>query len=129
MKVTTIIKIAKAAVAAVTLGVAAVGAIRTAKNAKKLHETAVDAIQKAENDEIESDEQMQKINDNLFNRVGDIVFDAGAFLVATAATAIVGYLCVSAYSDRTWAEGIDAGTRYGCAIMDGFVHQLDTKEA
>lgn len=129
MKVTTVIKIAKAAVAAVTLGVAAVGAIRTAKNAKKLHETAVDAIQKAENNEIESDEQMQKINDNLFNRVGDIVFDAGAFLVATAATAIVGYLCVSAYSDRTWAEGIDAITRYGCAIRDGFVHQLDAKEA
>lgn len=129
MKVTTIIKIAKAAVAAISLGVAAVGAIRTAKNAKKLHETAVDAIQKAENNEIESDEQMQKINDNLFNRVGDIVFDAGAFLVATAATAIVGYLCVSAYSDRTWAEGIDAITRYGCATMDGFVHQLDAKEA
>jgi hypothetical protein len=129
MKVTTIIKIAKAAVAAISLGVAAVGAIRTAKNAKKLHETAVDAIQKAENNEIESDEQMQKINDNLFNRVGDIVFDAGAFLVATAATAIVGYLCVSAYSDRTWAEGIDAVTRYGCAIMDGFVHQLDAKAA
>lgn len=129
MKVTTIIKIAKAAVAAISLGVAAVGAIRTAKNAKKLHETAVDAIRKAENNEIESDEQMQKINDNLFNRVGDIVFDAGAFLVATAATAIVGYLCVSAYNDRTWAEGIDAVTRYGCATMDGFVHQLDTKEA
>lgn len=129
MKVTTIIKIAKAAVAAISLGVAAVGAIRTAKNAKKLHETAVDAIQKAENNEIESDEQMQKINDNLFNRVGDIVFDAGAFLVATAATAIVGYLCVSAYSDRTWAEGIDAITRYGCSTMDGFVHQLDAKEA
>lgn len=129
MKVATIIKIAKAAVAAISLGVAAVGAIRTAKNAKKLHETAVDAIQKAENNEIESDEQMQKINDNLFNRVGDIVFDAGAFLVATAATAIVGYLCVSAYSDRTWAEGIDTVTRYGCAITDGFVHQLDTKEA
>lgn len=129
MKVTTIIKIAKAAVAAISLGVAAVGAIRTAKNAKKLHETAVDAIQKAENNEIESDEQMQKINDNLFNRVGDIVFDAGAFLVATAATAIVGYLCVSAYSDRTWAEGIDAIARYGRSIMDGFVHQLDAKEA
>lgn len=129
MKVTTIIKIAKAAVAAVALGVAAVGAIRTAKNAKKLHETAVDAIQKAENNEIESDKRMQEINDNLFNRVGDIVFDAGAFLVATAATAIVGYLCVSAYSDRTWAEGVDAITRYGCSIMDGFVHQLDAKEA
>lgn len=129
MKVATIIKIAKAAVAAVALGVAAVGAIRTAKNAKKLHETAVDAIQKAENNEIESDKQMQEINDNLFNRVGDIVFDAGAFLVATAATAIVGYLCVSAYNDRKWAEGMDAVTRYGCAIMDGFVHQLDAKEA
>lgn len=128
MKVTTVIKIAKAAVAAISLGVAAVGAIRTAKNAKKLHETAVDAIQKAENDEIESDEQMQKINDNLFNRVGDIVFDAGAFLVATAATAIVGYLCISAYNDRKWTEDMDAVTRYGCAIMDGFVHQLDAKE-
>ena len=129
MKVTTVIKIAKAAVAAISLGVAAVGAIRTAKNAKKLHETAVDAIQKAENDEIESDEQMQKINDNLFNRVGDIVFDAGAFLVATAATAIVGYLCISAYNDRKWTEDMNAVTRYGCAIMDGFVHQLDAKEA
>lgn len=129
MKVTTVIKIAKAAVAAISLGVAAVGAIRTAKNAKKLHETAVDAIQKAENDEIESDEQMQKINDNLFNRVGDIVFDAGAFLVATAATAIVGYLCISAYNDRKWTEDMNTVTRYGCAIMDGFVHQLDAKEA
>lgn len=129
MKVTTIVKIAKAAVAAVALGVAAIGAIRTAKNAKKLRETAVDAIQKAENNEIESDEQMQEINDNLFNRVGDIAFDAGAFLVATAATAIIGYLCISAYNDRKWVEDINTVTRYGCAIMDGFVHQLDAKEA
>lgn len=129
MKVTTIIKIAKAAVAAVTLGIAAVGAIRTAKNTKKLHETAVDAIQKAENNEIESDERMQEINENLLNRVGDIVFDAGAFLAATAATAIAGYLCIAAYNDRKWDENMDTVTRYGCAIMDGFVHQLDAKEA
>lgn len=129
MKVATIIKIAKAAVAAVTLGIAAVGAIRTAKNTKKLHKTAVDAIQKAENNEIESDEQIQEINDNLLNRVGDIVFDAGAFLAATAATAIVGYLCIAVYNDWKWDENMDTVTRYGCAIMDGFVHQLDAKEA
>lgn len=129
MKVATIIKIAKAAVAAVALGVAAVGAIRTVKNAKKLHETAVDAIQKAENNEIESDKQMQEINDNLFNRVGDIVFDAGAFLVATAATAIVGYLCVSAYNDRKWAEGMDAVTRYGCAVTKALAHRIKAEEA
>lgn len=129
MKVSTIIKITKAAVAAVTLGVAAVGAIRTAKNAKKLHETAVDAIQKAENDEIESDEQMQNINDNLLNRVGDIVFDAGAFLAATAATAIVGYLCIAAYNDRKWSEGMDAVTRYGCAITKALAHRIKAEEA
>nr|DAQ77808.1 MAG TPA: hypothetical protein [Caudoviricetes sp.] len=129
MKVTTVIKIAKAAVAAVTLGVAAVGAIRTAKNAKKLHESAVDAIQKAENDEIESDEQMKEINDNLFNRVGDIVFDAGAFLVATAATAIVGYLCISAYNDRKWAEDMNTVTRYGCAVTKALVHRIKAEEA
>ena len=129
MKVTTVIKIAKAAVAAISLGVAAIGAIRTAKNAKKLHETAVNAIQKAENDEIESDEQMQKINDNLFNRVGDIVFDAGAFLVATAATAIVGYLYVSAYNDSKWAEDMDAVTRYGCAVTKALAHRIKAEEA
>lgn len=129
MKVTTVIKIAKAAVAAAALGVATLGAIRTAKNAKKLHETAVDAIQKAENDEIESDEQMKEINNNLFDHVSDIVFDAGAFLVATAATAIIGYLCISVYNDRKWAEDMNTVTRYGCAIMDGFAHQLDAKEA
>ncbi len=129
MRVTTIVNIAKAAVAAATLGIAAVGAIRTAKNAKKLHETAVDAIQKAENDEIESDEQMQEINNDLFNRVGDIVFDAGAFLVATAATAIVGYLYVSAYNDRKWAEGMDTITRYGCAVTKALAHRIKAEEA
>lgn len=129
MRVTTIVNIAKAAVAAATLGIAAVGAIRTAKNAKKLHETAVDAIQKAENDEIESDEQMQEINNDLFNRVGDIVFDAGAFLVATAATAIVGYLYVSAYNDRKWAEDMDTITRYGCAVTKALAHRIKAEEA
>lgn len=129
MKVTTIVKIAKAAVAAVALGVAAIGAIRTAKNTKKLHETAVDAIQKAENNEIESDKQMKEINNNLFGCVGNIVFDAGAFLVATAATAIVGYLCVSAYNDRKWAEDMNTVTRYGCAVTKALAHRIKAEEA
>ncbi len=75
-----IIKIAKAAIAVVTVGVAAVGAVWTAKNAKKLHQTAVESIQKAENNEIESDEEMQQINKNMLEKVGDVVFGAGSFL-------------------------------------------------
>lgn len=90
-----IIKIAKAAIAVVTVGVAAVGAVWTAKNTKKLHQTAVESIQKAENNEIESDEEMQQINKNLLEKVGDVVFDAGSFLagmiIPVAALLLLGY--------------------------------------
>lgn len=124
-----IINIAKTAVAVVTVGVAVAGIVHTVKKVQKLHVTAVDAIQKAENDEIESDEQMDEISNDLNNAVKDVTIEAGAFMLATAAVAVSGYLFVSEYSEACWRKSFDIATKFDQVIMKDLSSKLDATRA